>query len=207
MLPSVWSACMLHAEGSNPAYLEASEEIAALKESRRSINEMLGQVREELEMVDKIGDLRKCERKLLEANERTTIDGLEQLLERTQAQMRKLERVSDRTFEKCKKLMARAVKEAGFESDCRKGDLSSSIVVMNKRWTTWWRWTKMMELLRPFRRSTCKIGDEVEVGLSEAIREAAAKLKVKIDNDGGHVDVQGEGVRGWRRGEEVGGKD
>lgn len=159
----------------------------ALKESRRSINEMLGQVREELEMVDNIGDLRKCERKLLEANVRTAIDGLEQLLERTRAQMRKLERVSDRTFEKIKKLKARAVKEADFERDCHKGDSSSSIVMMNKRWAMWWRWTKMMELLRPFRCPTCKIGDEVEVGLSEVIREVAAKLKVKIDNDGGDV--------------------
>ncbi|KAI4303033.1 hypothetical protein MLD38_038713 [Melastoma candidum] len=158
-------------------YLDTSVEITSLKARRKALKERLKQVRTELEMLKEVVDVEESARKLMKADKKTTIEGLEKILEKTRRDIAKLERSNDKTFEKREKLKDRALKGLEFVVN---GEMP--VVVMN-RVDDVEAVAKLMELMRV--NPTCKIGESVEAGSSAAIKEAASKLKVKIEGEDG----------------------
>ncbi|OWM67340.1 hypothetical protein CDL15_Pgr000792 [Punica granatum] len=166
-------------------YVESSGEIETLKARKREMKEKLRKARLDYDAIKGM-NLSKSERTLRKADKNTTIDGLEQILERTRGEIQRLERDKDRAFERRERIKERTVRRMSFEgstgSDYSK-ESGRSVLVMSKVGDVE-AVAKMMELMRAGPSLSSKVGSLPQRDDYESVNAPAmmvdSKMKVKV---------------------------
>lgn len=166
--------------------MESSGEIEEPKVRKREIKGKLREARFEYDAIKEM-NLSKSERTLRKADKKTTIDGIEKILERTREEIHSLERDQDQTFKRRERIKERTVRRMRSSGNKEAGQL---VLVKNKLVGDVAAVAKMMELMRASPSPSSEIGSSPMMGGSgESINYAPAKqvdskLKLKFIGEG-----------------------